>query len=80
MGRAVSNLPHFLTFSCDLMVEQREAQRPESSGLLYLKGGEFLEEINNSGVAVHSLSDVQTLVQDGIASDKVRNLEKKFFI
>ena len=38
-GRAVSNLPHFLTFSCDLLKNDSEAP---NSGLLYVKGGHFL--------------------------------------
>ena len=71
MGRAVSNLPHFLTFSCDLMAEQGEAQRPGSSGLLYLKGGDFFDEIDSSGVTEYKLEGVQALTQQSIISDKV---------
>ena len=70
MGRAVSNLPHFLTFSCDLMADQEDVQRPKSSGLLYLKGGEFFDEIDNAGVTEHNLQEVQMLTHQAISSDK----------
>ena len=41
MGRAVSNLPHFLTFSCDLMVEQGRHRGPRAAVSYILKGESF---------------------------------------
>lgn len=65
MGRAVSNLPHFLTFSCDLLRDDSDAA---DSGLLYLKGGDFRDEIANAGVKEYSLHKVQDMAK--IESDK----------
>lgn len=66
MGRAVSNLPHFLSFSCDLI---KDNSNFPDSGLLYLKGGEFQDEIDNAGIIQnYEMHDVQDLA--GIQSDK----------
>ena len=64
-GRAVSNLPHFLTFSCDLLKNDSEAP---NSGLLYVKGGHFLDEIDNAGIKKYSIREVQDMTN--LESDK----------
>lgn len=72
MGRAVSNLPHFLTFSCGLINDKSACP---DSGLLYLKGGEFQKEIDDAGINVgnyqmHNVEDLVGLDSEVFDSDK----------
>ena len=80
LGRAVKAMPEFLGFSCHLLAPRSsnahaDADTPATSalpsGLLYLKGGDFSEELAAAGVdaaSVQSLA-VSDLV-DGLQSDK----------
>lgn len=80
LGRAVKAMPEFLSFSCHLLSasprsSNADADTPATSalpsGLLYLKGGDFSEELAAAGVDAASVqsSAVVDLVS-GLQSDK----------
>ena len=81
LGRAVSNLPNFLSFSSHFIDPMSNAKRIHSdcktidgnyiemgSGLLYLKGGDFSTEIKDAYIEDHSLFTVSSILP--IDSDK----------
>jgi len=77
LGRAVSAIPNFLSFSAHLLGNNAgPGTRPAgeggaaiSSGLLYLKGGDFGEELKEAGITQSLLFPVQELLPP-IVSDK----------
>jgi len=82
LGRAVKAMPEFLGFSCHLLAPRSsnadadaDADTPATSalpsGLLYLKGGDFSEELAAAGVDAASVQSraVSDLVA-GLQSDK----------
>lgn len=73
MGRAVSAIPNFLGYSSHLLdtdvdTDTATSSSAYNSGLLYLKGGDFTEELAEAQVTAHSLHQVRDLVP--IASEK----------
>ena len=76
MGRAVSAVPTFLGFSSHFINGKSQAKPIQSqvhnitikSGLLYLKGGDFGEELNEAKINDYHLFPVNQLVP--IESDK----------
>jgi len=76
MGRAVSAVPTFLGFSSHFVDGKSQAKPSKSpndniiieSGLLYLKGGDFGEELNEASISQYHLFPVKELVH--IESDK----------
>jgi len=76
MGRAVSAVPTFLGFSSHFVDGKSQAKPSMSprdniiieSGLLYLKGGDFGEELNEASISEYHLFPVRELVP--IESDK----------
>ncbi len=64
----MSNLPHFLSFTCDLISDSSGS----GGGLYYLKGGEFSDEIKNAGIdgGACTTHRVQRLAKGAITSDK----------
>ena len=75
MGRAVSAVPTFLGFSSHFVNGKSQAKSIQTyqnvtikSGLLYLKGGDFGEELNEAKINDYSLFPVKELVP--IDSDK----------
>mmetsp|Transcript_14422 Transcript_14422/g.23936 ORF Transcript_14422/g.23936 Transcript_14422/m.23936 type:complete len:298 (-) Transcript_14422:748-1641(-) len=83
MGRAVSAVPKFLSFSSHFLNPDRcsgdddDSRSAETnvdvpratSGLLYLKGGDFTGELQEARISRYSLSAVNQLVP-GLESDK----------
>jgi 16S rRNA (guanine527-N7)-methyltransferase len=77
LGRAVSAIPNFLSFSAHLLGNNAgpgtrpvgEGGAAISSGLLYLKGGDFGEELKEAGITQSRLFPVQELLPS-IVSDK----------
>jgi len=75
MGRAVSNLPNFLSFSSHFLDADAGGSpmngdmSSKTGGLLYLKGGDFGDELDMAGIEQHSLHPVKDLVQ-GLDTDK----------
>ena len=71
LGRAVKELPVFLGFSSHFISGDNPLDETVVSrrGLLYLKGGDFSDEIANSKISEHSLSPVSSLVPN-LPSDK----------
>lgn len=84
MGRAVSALPNFLTWSCHLLDDSPSSSATASSpsqhpldtssiksGLLYLKGGDFSDELMQSGISPEAvrLTAVTNLLP-GLSSEK----------
>ena len=71
LGRAVKELPVFLGFSSHFLSPSSGAVASDDSkkGLLYLKGGDFSDEIANSNITEYSLSPVAQLVPN-LSSDK----------
>ncbi|RYH17606.1 16S rRNA (guanine(527)-N(7))-methyltransferase RsmG [archaeon] len=72
LGRAVTALPHFLSFSYHLLKCDSTPISDQESiggrGLYYLKGGEYINELKEAGVAKHNIKYVRDLVP--IQSDK----------
>lgn len=82
-GRSVSAVPNFLSFSCHLLRDPRPQPLFDSSsdgddsssnsisdGLLYIKGGDFAEELRTAGISSYSLQPVNQLVPALADSDK----------
>ena len=80
LGRAVSAIPNFLSFSAHLLGNNAAGTGTQStqstgeggaisSGLLYLKGGDFGEELKEAGISQSRLFPVQELLPP-IVSDK----------
>lgn len=75
LGRAVSAIPNFLTFSSHLLDTSKEKISSDSKmldrGLLYLKGGDYNKELEEANIDDYSILSVQDLVNhDGFQSDK----------
>lgn len=81
LGRAVSAIPNFLGFSSHLMspmsttpiaplpAAHLSGESVLGNGLLYLKGGEFDDELAGAGIVQHTKYAVRDLVP-GLDSDK----------
>eukprot|EP01031_Cornospumella_fuschlensis_P027805 gene27805-33579_t len=72
LGRAVTAIPNFLSFSSHLMKCDSRAIAEDAGsggkGLYYLKGGEYLGELQEAGITKHSIKHVSDIVP--IQSDK----------
>lgn len=73
LGRAVTAIPNFLSFSshllkCESASSRQDQESVKGRGLYYLKGGEYLDEIKEAGIAKHSIEYVRDLLP--IESDK----------
>ena len=60
LGRSVSAVPTFLGFSSHLVDNSSAAV---NSGLLYIKGGEFKEELEEAGITIYELLAIRDLTQ-----------------
>lgn len=72
LGRAVSALPNFLSFSSHFIAPS-PTPSPSSllqPGLLYLKGGDFTQELLQAQVSTSTLHPVQGLLDDRVETDK----------
>ena len=77
LGRSVSAVPTFLGFSSHFIDEKSKvASKPHlpsgasiGSGLLYIKGGDFTDELQEAGVQAHHLFPVSDLIPS-IVSEK----------
>ena len=77
LGRSVSAVPTFLGFSSQFINEKSTAvSKPHAptgvqigSGLLYIKGGDFTDELQEAGVNDHRLFPISSLIPS-IVSDK----------
>eukprot|EP01039_Chlorochromonas_danica_P005431 gene5431-5976_t len=58
LGRAVTSIPKFLSFSSHLMSRRTDGHR----GLLYIKGGDFTEELNDCKLSNCTLTPIKELV------------------
>lgn len=76
MGRAVADVPTFLGFSAHLLDKESkvtnsvtENEKIVGSGLYYLKGGDFTEELQAAGIGKYDLFPVKELLPT-LESDK----------
>lgn len=58
LGRAVTSIPKFLSFSSHLMSRRTDGHR----GLLYIKGGDFTEELSDCKLSNCALKPIKELV------------------
>lgn len=65
LGRSVAAIPTFLSFSSHLLAKTSTHQK---SGLLYIKGGDFGEELREAKINQHQLFPVNKLVP--LSTDK----------
>ena len=78
LGRAVSNLPNFLSFSSHLMTRKSLSKISFgpgnevhiSSGLLYIKGGDYSQELLDANVGKCASFSIQTLLENHLETDK----------
>lgn len=78
LGRAVSNIPNFLSFSSHLMTSSSKSEYTKVSkyntnirtGLLYIKGGDYIDELAAGGIGECSSFSIKTLVDEQLESDK----------
>jgi 16S rRNA (guanine527-N7)-methyltransferase len=62
LGRAVTAIPSFLSFTSHLQ-KSIDATSPNSAaGMLYIKGGNFLEELTEAKISSYTLTPVKELV------------------
>lgn len=71
LGRAVASIPDFLSFSAHLLNED-EVESNSNRGILYIKGGDFLKELDSMGINRKNclLLPIQELVQELSDNDK----------
>jgi 16S rRNA (guanine527-N7)-methyltransferase len=58
LGRAVSAVPNFLSFSSHFL---SGTSSNEKSGLLYIKGGDFTEELKNAFITSYKIYPINNL-------------------
>jgi 16S rRNA (guanine(527)-N(7))-methyltransferase RsmG len=73
IGRGVSAIPNFLTYSSHLLKSSSPVESPKlvTSGLLYLKGGDFTEELEAINISKNDI--IMTPVKEllpGLNSEK----------
>lgn len=80
LGRAVSAIPNFLSFSSHLLDKNSNAGGPSkdkrfkmTSGLLYLKGGDYAEEIAAAGININN-------VQSFNVRDMIKSTSEKYVL
>ena len=66
LGRAVSAIPNFLSFSAHLL---KESINDDSNGLYYLKGGEYSSELQAAQIENYSITELSSLAP-GVQPDK----------
>eukprot|EP01038_Epipyxis_sp_PR26KG_P004392 gene4392-6211_t len=61
VGRAVSAIPNFLSFSSHLIKENNNIDNSKT-GLFYLKGGKYLDELQEVGADVYKIYNINNMV------------------
>lgn len=67
LGRSVSAIPNFLSWSAHLL--RKDAAK--DSGLFYIKGGDFLDELAYAGITQYKMHPIKELVKSIPESDKM---------
>jgi 16S rRNA (guanine527-N7)-methyltransferase len=69
LGRAVSAVPNFLSYSSHLAASQSRKNGENVGGVFYIKGGDFVQELNEAHIQYYQLHAIETLVPT-LGSDK----------
>lgn len=64
LGRAVSAVPNFLSYSAHLVASRKDANlaNEKTGGVFYIKGGDFLQELSGAHIKQYQLHPINQLV------------------